>query len=71
MTDQIDTEVQDFGEAPLPQIPKESNRTTTILLIVAGAAFFCLCIVPVCVIVVLALLGPSIGNVFSEINAGL
>jgi hypothetical protein len=55
-------------EQPLPVIPQQSSRnTSTILIIALGLLVFCVCILPVLVIIVLALLGPAIGNVFSEI----
>jgi hypothetical protein len=55
-------------EQPLPVIPQQSSRnTSTILIIGLGLLVFCVCILPVLVIIVLALLGPAIGNVFSEI----
>ncbi len=52
-------------------VPQEQPRgglpTWAIVLIVVGGVLVILCLLPVCVISILTLLGPSIGNVFSNI----
>jgi len=53
--------------------PSSENKTLkTIIIVVVILLALCICL-PVCVIAVLALLGPSIGTVFSNIvdNVGL
>jgi ABC-type Fe3+ transport system permease subunit len=50
--------------------PGESGKQDQTLLWVlgiGGAVLLCLCVVPVLIICVLTLLGPAIGNVFSNI----
>ncbi len=46
---------------------KQSNTTRTILIIV-GVAVGLLCCLPVAIITLLTLLGPAIGDVFSQIS---
>jgi hypothetical protein len=58
------------GQPPLPPQKSTSGATifgVSLLVFIAGLAFFCLCIVPICAIVILSLMGPAIGNVFSDI----
>lgn len=47
--------------------PRRKMAPWPIVLIVVLAACAALVLIPVCVIAVLALLGPTIGNVFSNI----
>lgn len=59
---------------PPPQFmppPKQGMDSTKIILILFGIAFVVFCILPICCIVILALLGPAIGNTFSDINSDL
>lgn len=61
------SEIPDIQGTP-PQPQSKGGRTaTTILLAAIGCAVFVFCILPICMIIILALLGPAIGNVFSEI----
>ena len=39
--------------------------------LILGYANLVLCLLPICVIVILSLLGPGIGNMFEEIQSGL
>jgi len=58
----------EVDEAGLPKLPKEkSSRTNTIIIIVAAVFGFLCCVLPIVIIILLSLLGPAIGNVFSEI----
>ncbi len=56
----------------MPNVPPQSAGSTgmptwaKILLIIVALPFVCI-LVAICVIVILALLGPAIGNVFSNI----
>jgi hypothetical protein len=54
-----------LAEMGAPGEAKSKFPTWAIVLIVLGVVV--LCVLPVCVIVILALLGPAIGNVFSNI----
>ncbi|MBN1312589.1 MAG: pilus assembly protein [Anaerolineae bacterium] len=49
---------------PADQPKKDGFPVWAIVLIVLGVL---LCAIPFCVIIILTLLGPSIGNVFSDI----
>ncbi len=53
-------------EQPLPQ---KGSGTNWALII--GAIVVLVCAVPVCVISILAILGPQIGNIFSRVTNGL
>ncbi|NJL95088.1 MAG: hypothetical protein HC915_15910 [Anaerolineae bacterium] len=60
-------------QQPLSPLPpqRSSGGTRSFILILLGLLVICICLVPIVVIVVLALLGPAIGNVFSEIEQSL
>jgi flagellar basal body-associated protein FliL len=45
---------------------EEQSRPRWLIVVIVIALVF-LCVLPICVITMLTLLGPSIGNVFSEI----
>jgi hypothetical protein len=46
---------------------KKGLPAWAIILIVIGAVLAAFCLIVVCVIIVLALLGPAVGNTFSNI----
>jgi hypothetical protein len=46
--------------------PKKRSLLVTILIILAIIVGICF-LIPICVIVILSLLGPAIGNVFSNV----
>ena len=53
---------------------KPSGGTGMVIGIVGGVVglvVFIFCVLPICVIAILTLLGPQIGNVFSKITNGL
>ena len=50
---------------------KSSSGTGKIIGIVIGAVVFVFCVLPICVIAILTLLGPQIANVFSKVTNGL
>ncbi len=50
-------------EVPVDQPQKSGIPVWAIVLIVIGVG---LCLLPICIIAILTLLGPSIGNVFSS-----
>jgi hypothetical protein len=52
-----------------PEGEKKGGLPTWAIILIAVAVV--LCLLPICVIVILAILGPTIGNIFSEINAQL
>jgi hypothetical protein len=56
-------------EAEEPEGEKKGGFPTWAIILIAVVVI--LCLIPFCVIVILTLLGPSIGSVFSEINAQL
>jgi protein-disulfide isomerase len=60
-------------EQPVTEVPVKENpkKKSWAWWIVGGCAILavCLCIIPVCVIAVLALLGPSVGKTFSGITS--
>jgi hypothetical protein len=58
------------GVPPQSQ-PKAGLPIWAIVLIVVVAAPLCLILAAVCVIAILTLLGPSIGNVFSNVQGGI
>ena len=53
--------------APLPTVKRSFPIWLIVLLVILAACI----LIPICIIVILALLGPSIGNVFSEIIQNL
>ena len=57
--------------APPGTQPKSGLPIWAIILIVVVAAPLCLILASVCVIAILTLLGPAIGNVFSNIVTGI
>ena len=59
---------EEFNDALIEEEPK-SNKNL-ILIIVAVVAVLCICCICLS-LVVPTLLGPTIGNVFSEINNGM
>lgn len=56
-----------LGQLKKPEHANEQGKGLAIAGIVIGFVFM----VPVCVIVLLTLLGPSIGNIFSDITSSL
>lgn len=50
--------------------PAQKSTGRTILIIVAVIVGLCI-LIPICVIVILALMGPAIGNTFSNIIQNL
>ena len=65
--------MSDMQQAGMPQQPAQrSNNTCLIIGIILIVVFV---VLPICIgliaVVVLALLGPSIGNIFSNITIGL
>lgn len=57
--------------APMPTDQKGSNRPLMIFAWIAGG-FVTLCVIlPICVIAVMRLLGPKIGDTFSTISSSL
>ncbi len=48
-------------------VQREGIPAWAIALLAIGAVLLCLLLLPVCIIVILALMGPVIGNVFSNI----
>lgn len=68
----ISQAVQHAMESESPQQRDKTGLTILglsglVLALVIGGIFV-LCVLPICIICLLALLGPVIGNVFSEIN---
>ena len=61
--------MEEYYDPVAAEEPK--SNTTKIIIIVAVAVVLCACVCLCVTIGVPALLGPSIGNVFSEINSGL
>ncbi len=55
---------------PPPAAPPSSNNLLKVILLIVGAVVIVLCVIPVCVIAILALLGPQIGNIFSRVTSG-
>lgn len=56
---------------PSVPAPRSSSNTLKIILFVVGAlVVLCICI-PICIISVLALLGPQTANVLSQITGGV
>lgn len=51
--------------------PAQNNNTMKIVIAVVVGLVACCVLVPICVIVILALLGPAIGNVFSNVILGI
>ncbi len=50
-----------------PASAKKDNSTTKIVIGVLVAVFVLCCIIPICVMAMLTLMGPSVGNVFSNV----
>jgi|GEM_PF-2438844 len=50
---------------------KSKGGAGKIIAIVVGAAVFIFCVLPICIIAILTLLGPQIANVFSKVTNGL
>jgi hypothetical protein len=61
--------VEGQDETGEPEGEEKSGFPTWAIILIAVVVI--LCLIPFCVIVILTLLGPSIGSVFSEINAQL
>lgn len=59
------------AEGMPPQEGQRAGGFPIWLIVVIVAAVLLLCVLPVCIILLLALLGPAIGNVFSSINEGI
>ncbi len=57
-------------QAPSPA-PSKPNNTLIIVIILVLAVVVVCCLIPFCVIAILALLGPQIGNVFSQVTRDL
>jgi hypothetical protein len=49
----------------------EKKSNTTLIIGIVVAVVVVLCLLPMCVILILALLGPAIGNVFSNVIEGI
>jgi hypothetical protein len=49
----------------------EKKSNTTLIIGIVVAVVVVLCLLPMCVILILALLGPAVGNVFSNIVEGI
>ena len=60
---------EEYLEPITPEIVEEpKSNTTKIIIIVAVVVVLCICICMCVFLMVPALMGPSIGNVFSEIE---
>jgi len=59
-----------YGESETPATTGKMAPWLIVLLIVLGLCCV-LVVLPICVIAILSLLGPSIGNVFSDIILGI
>jgi hypothetical protein len=49
----------------------EKKSNTALIIGIVVAVVVVLCLLPMCVILILALLGPAVGNVFSNIVEGI
>lgn len=49
---------------------KSKGGSGKIITIAIGALVFIFCVLPICIIAILTLMGPSIANVFSKITNG-
>jgi len=49
----------------------EEKKGLPVWAIILIVVFVLLCLIPICVVVILALLGPVIGNVFSNVVEGI
>ena len=60
---------EEYLEPITPEIVEEpKSNTTKIIIIVAVVVVLCICICMCVFLMIPALMGPSIGNVFSEIE---
>lgn len=50
---------------------KSKGGAGKIIGIAVGAVVFIFCVLPICIIAILTLMGPQIANVFSKITNGL
>jgi uncharacterized membrane protein len=63
--------VKDEYQNVTPDSAKKGNSSTKIIIgVLVGVLLLC-CIIPLCVMAMLTLMGPSIGNVFSDVIIGL
>ena len=58
-----------YGEGDVP--PDNTGKTVGVVIAIILAVLVVCLLIPLCTIVILALLGPAIGNVFSNIILGL
>jgi hypothetical protein len=66
------SQTPDFDQLPSIHSPEVVAQSKTdpvvkVLLFLVIVVVLCVCLVPFCVVIVLAAMGPVIGNVFSEI----
>lgn len=50
---------------------KSKSGAGKIIGIVVGAVVFIFCVLPICILAILTIMGPQIANVFSKITNGL
>lgn len=60
-----------LAQTDFPPIEDKPTSQMSLVVVIGIALFVCVCVLPICAIVILAILGPAIGNIFSEINASL
>jgi hypothetical protein len=54
-----------------PVAPKKSSNARRIIVIVIAALLVVCVVIPICLIGLLAIMGPQISNVFSSVTSGL
>lgn len=63
--------IKDEYQKVTPDSAKKGNSSTKIIIgVLVGVLVLC-CIIPLCIMAMLTLMGPSIGNVFSDVITGL
>lgn len=55
----------------MPEEGQKGSKTIWWIVGIVGVVLVLFCLIPVCIIFILSLLGPAIGNVFSNIIEGI
>ena len=57
-------------ENPVPAAPPAKSKLPVVIIVILVLLAACI-VIPVCVIALLALMGPAVGNVFSNITLSI
>ncbi len=59
-----------MSAAPASEPQSSSNTLKVVLMVLTAFVLVCI-VIPICMIALLAIMGPQVGNVFSRITNGL